>query len=355
MDAIKRHIGFLLAIATTCVLPASCDIGNDPKICDYTVQLRYDYNMENTTTRNMLEYYVASVDEYIFDETGALYQYRRLQDEACVEKNVSELQLPPGRYSVVAWGNKTGVNTVSPEPEKGVTTRDELLLSRTGQPNAAAKPADKGTTWQNGDRLYYGYRTFTVGAEGISRIRVDMVHSHLVLRFRVRWTHDAPAPGNYTAYLGGIGSEYAFMPEFIYPVQHQGWEVHDPDNTAHDPYPQSCPKVRHHIPGVHHTANLLDHRIDIRMLGDRELWGEFITYRIRQDSHPLLSIFDASGVQILHPDAAKIIDLQRYFIDQRIDLDHTLKQEYDLDILIDGKTVYVTPLHVADWDEGGAL
>ncbi len=344
----------MLAAATLCVVATSCDIGNERRICDYTVQLRYDYNRENTTSQNMLDRHVASIDEYLFDEAGVLYLYRRLTpDDPCVEGLVSELTLPPGRYSVIAWGNCTDINSVTPAPVKGVTTRDELLLSRTGKANAAAMPGDAGTTWQNGDRLYYGYRTFTVSAEGISRNRVDMIHSHLVLRFRVRWVHSAPAPGNYTAYLSGIGSEKAFMPEFIYPVQHQVWEAHNPADASHDPYPQSCNRVRHHIPGVHHTDNVKTHRIGVQQGFDYEMWGEFITYRIRQASHPVLEIYDAAGNKVVHPN--KTIDLQKYFNDQGIDLDHTLKQEYEIDILIDGDAIYVMPLDVEEWEEGGAL
>ncbi len=347
-----RHIDYLLLLAVV-LTAVSCYKDNPREICEYKVQLRYDYNEENTTARNMLGKYVNSIDEYLFDEAGILYAVNPVQQDPCTGEWTSHYALPPGRYSVIAWGNRSDVNTVSPAPVKGVTTRDELLLDRTELPNAIAMPCDAGTTWQNGDRLYYGYRTFTVAPKGISRVRVDMIHSHLVLRFRVRWTHDAPAPGQYAAYLKDIGSEKAFMPEYIYPVQFQDWAIHNCDNTAHDPYPQVSEEVRHDIPCVHYTSNVLKHRIDVRQGLDLEMWGEFVTYRIRQASHPVLEIYDTGGNKVVHP--TKTIDLQRYFDDQGIDLDHTLKQDYEIDILIDGDMIYVTTFNVEEWDEGGAL
>ena len=343
-----RHIQVLLSVVVPAValMFTSCEVEGDREICDYNVELYYHYNRENTTQNNVLPSYVRTLTQYLFDSDGILLDATDVPVDVCEHQYITHRTLPPGRYSVIMWGNCGERNTVTDlatggAPVEGQTHRDDMRLTH------------NNSMQQNGDRLWHGYRTFSVAPEGVSRIRVDAVHSHLVIKFRVRWKSNAPVSGTYIAWLEDIGSEKSFMPEYIYPQPDAACETHD--RSTHDLYPQHSNNVVHHIPYVHHTTNVLDHRTEAPMGLDNALWGEFVTYRIRQDSHPILSIYDAGGNLILHPDPAKQIDLKRYFDEMGIDLDHTLRQEYEIDIVIDGDQVWLMALNVADWEDGGWL
>lgn len=337
-----------LAVAC-CVGWVACDTEKEREICDYKVQLRYDYNEENTTTENRIEYWVYTIDEYIFDENNLLYQYRQVTPERCVEYMHSELELPPGRYSVIAVGNRDERSTATDTrtnsaPVIGVTHRDDMRLS-----------LDNCESRENGtkgpcEELFHGYKTFTVKENGISRVRVDMINAHFQLRFRVTWKNNTtPDRGNYYATLESIPSEYILMPEYIYTSSSVECEPHDCD--AHDLYPDNCNNVIHHIPRTcHQNRNVLTHRNDTYINADSEMWGQFVNYRIKTETVPVLRIYDSAGTQII-----KDIDLQRYFDWYNYELDYELKQEYEMDIIVDGTTVTLVPLNVADWDEGGVI
>lgn len=350
-----RYIKHIILLIGFAVLADSCYIDRAAnEICDYNMQLRYDYNEENTSLANMIEYYVNTIDEYIFDAEGVLFQHRRFMADPCVNYMHSQINLPPGCYSVIAVGNRddrsmvmdanntgSALETLIP----GVTRREDMLLELN---NAEAKP--DGTSGES-ERLYHGYKTFTVMPEGISRVRVDMVNAHMKLKFRVTWKNGATPPSGtgYYALLESVPSKYNLMPELIYPVNSFECQKHDPD--LHDLYPSSCNSVIHHIPHVcHEQENVLRYRNEARINVDKEMWGEFISYRIKTMTRPKLRIFDAKGVQIVRD-----VDLQKYFDWLGYDVDSQLKQDYEIDIVIDGDKIIMMPLDVADWEEGGVL
>ncbi len=342
----------LRAAITTVIMTvglASCQIDLAmPKVCDHNVEILYHYNRENSTTYNVLPSYVHSITEYIFDGDDVLVDWRNVSLDPCENQYYSRHTLDTGRYSVIMWGNCSDINNeVSPAPVKGLTTREELLLSLDSMPD----PVDD--THPNGDRLWHGYRTFTVARTGVSKVRVDAVHSHLSLTFRVRWKSAPPAQGTYTVYLEDVGSRAGFMPHLFYPYPGGAHQLHDP--LVDDGYSTKSNLIIHHIPRIDHDQHMLDYKTTVVMNGDRELRGEFVTYRICRDSHPVLNIFDSQGNRVVHPDPAKEIDLWKYF-DQNVPaLNYTLRQEYAIDILVDGDNVWVMPLEVADWEDGGWL
>ena len=358
MNGIIRHIRFLFAAAVCCAVLSACHVENYREICDYKVQLRYDYNEENSSGGvNKIEYYVNNIDEYIFDERGILLHYRRFTAARCKEYLNSEIDLPPGQYSVIAIGNIDDRSTVwdaqtGIAPVESHTHREDMRMTLT---NATAMPGDtKGPC----EPLYYGYRTFTVKEQGISRIRVDMIHAHLKLRFRVTWKNTA-APARdegYYSTLESIPSEYALMPQYYYPAGSFACQGHDP---SQDTYPSSSNDVIHHIPytcrmdGAGQPINLLKYRCDTKVNADWEMWGDFTAYRIKTETGLRLRILGADGQSILPK--GNDIDLQAYFAWYSYELDHTLRQEYELDIVVDGETIYVNPLRIGDWDEGGKL
>ena len=365
MTRYVRHMKTLLLLALVGVSLTACyDVEGEREICDYKALLRYDYNEENTSGGvNMIEWYVYTIDEYIFREDGILFQHRRFTPDHCTEHMDSELNLPPGRYSVIAIGNQDERSFVSDGdcsatiPQKGVTHRDLLLMRLR---DAEVMP---GGTSGMSERLYYGYKTFTVKEQGISRVRVDMINAHMRLKFRVTWKGTTPSKtDNYYALIESVPSEYRLMPEYIYPKGVTEIKKHDPD--IYDEYPSNCNSVIHHIP---HTCykpaadpqahNILTHRYDTYINGDGVMWGYFTTYRIKQDTKPMLKIYRQGVAPLADVLITKVIPLQEYFDWWGYESPtSTLKQDYELNIVVnlDG-SADITPLEIADWEEGGEI
>ena len=350
-------------MAAVAIALSSCRISYDIEYCDYSVELRYDYNEENTAEANMIEYYVYTLDEYIFDADGILYQHRTTSPDPCADYMVSQLDLPPGRYSVIAIGNmderstasdvagtRNSFNSRSASPTPGVTRRENMLLTLQNCEELT------GGTYGQSEKLYHGYKTFTVMEQNISRVRVDMINAHFSLKFRVTWKNNStPARGKYYALLEAIPSEYKLMPEYIYPANSFECKTHECD--ADDLYPTNCNNVIHHIPQTcYQQTNILCHRNDTYINADNEMWGQFINYRIKTETKPVLRIFsDGTSRSGEDEQIIKDIDLQEVFKWFHYELDHTLKQEYELDIVVDGNTIIINPMRVGDWDEGDIL
>ncbi len=341
------------ALLFPAALLCGCDLDGlrMPDKCPHNVEVIYHYNLENTTGNNEFKNYIHSVTEYIFNEQGVLFRVNNLIPDVCTGEYTSSFDLPAGKYSVIFIGNDSGKNLTEDSrlggpPRLNETLRDHLLLSLTA---AATRP--QGTPASdpcgNGDRLYHGYRTFSVEEGRKTTVRVDAVHSHLVLTLRVRWKGTPPPQGNYTVLLEGVGSEYGLMPEYFY--DRNQCYFHEP--ASDDPYHCTTTDVRHHILRVWHRRNVQCHGLTLPLENGKELNGEFVSYRVRNDSHPVLSIWDSGGTQVM-----KYIDLQRYFRDNGFEHDMNLRQEYGIELLIDEHgNVTVSEVSPSDWEEGGAI
>ena len=348
-----RHIQVLLSAVVLAVAPmfTSCDVEGDSEICDYNVQLRYDYNQENTARTNEFARYVLGTEEYIFDENGVLYAVNPVTTDACTGEWVTQLMLPPGKYSVIAVGNRTSMSYTQ-QPRVGETRREDLLLTLV---NRSANGTDDGVHFESCGRLYHGYRTFTVAKWGVSRVRVDMVHSHLDLRFTIRWKNNQiPAHADdFYVLLKDVPSQYHLMPEFLYPVPREAAKRHDP--VADDKHESVSERVIHHIPQVHYDRNPVTYRKDVGLYGNA-LSAQLIGYRIRNvgedRTETKISLYGNGGTQLM-----KDIHLNDFLNRSNINLDHTLKQQYHIMFEIDAETGEVTVwfADIADWDEGGNL
>lgn len=341
------HIRTILFTLAVIFSVTSCyDYDDNRDICDYKVQIRYGYNMENSTEVNMIGQFVSTIDEYIFDGQGILYAVNRIIPDPCGDGMKSELDLPPGRYSVISWGN-LGTTCRVNDARVGVATREDMLL-------ALDNPCTIYPGYQNNsDRLYYGYRTFTVESKGISRIRVDMIHSHLVLKYKITWRNTQPANlGEYQMRMRGNPSEYAFKTEYI--SRNDQCREHDPDTD--DEYLKICSETIHYIPSVLRT-NVLHHRFNSIIDVDKKIEGEIVGFRLRNGTPTILSFYEITGTRsFTERKAMNDVDLNSYFTHHGIDLDRTLKQEYSLEFIIeDDGTVTVLPLNLSDWTDGGSL
>lgn len=359
---IQRHIR-LLALGALALLTASCQglISHyDPPICDYTVQLQYHYNLENTATGNLFERYVKSLDAYIFDEAGVLYAIEPVTTDECTGSWVTELLLPPGKYSVIAVGNRSAMSRIHDNSEElmiGTTHRDDLLLTLT---NRSVNGSDDGRYCANTGRLYHGYRTFSVSPTDISYVRVDMVHSHLDLRYTIRWKNNKyPVNSNdFFVILRDLPSEYKLMPEYIYPDKNTCEEF---DCGTHELYNSVCQTPRQHIPQVRYDCNTMDHRRNVTLFGNA-ISGQTLTYRIRNCGEgrieTKISLWrDNSSRTGEAEQLMKEISLNDFLNRSRIDLDRTLKQQYHIVFEIDYDTGQVSAWFstISDWDEGGGL
>ena len=345
---------FLFRLGVVLLLVTSCEgwLGRyDDKECDYTVQIRYDYNRENTVRANEYGLFIRHATTYIFDANHLLYAIDPVTADECTGEYVSEFDLPPGRYSLITVGNQTTMSEVSDNYNKlqiGVTHREDLMLTLRGQTITRGA----GDTYNNCGRLYHAYRTFTIAENDISRIRVDMVHSHCVINYTIRWRGMTPPDAtNYYVQMRDVPSKYNLMPQFIYPEPLSDCEAHD--GEAHDTYPSFCDNVVHHIPTVHNDRNILTHRSEAYRTGN-EIKGSTITYRLRNAGQTMLSLHTGATRGDRATQVMKEIHINHYLTTMGENLDHTLKQEYDIIFEIDPGTglVHVYFLEVGDWDEG---
>ena len=324
----------------------ACDIEYDHEICGHNVEILYWYDAEMSAPDNKLSDVVSSLDEYLFDADGVLVRAHRIAADECDGGFSSKSQLPPGRYSVITWGNRSDINTVN-DAVTGVTRREEMLLS-VNCPHAI----DPGRQ-ANGDRLYYAYRTFTVPEVGETYVKASMVHSHLVLKYRVRWRGKAPAnTKDFYSEMNSLSSSYGFMPQYRY--QGNICQNHDPDA---DDYKMQCMESRHYIKTVFDNRER-NHRQEVDMNGDKQIFGEFVTYRLRNTTPVTMTLWSAgTGTKAGEPtQIMKEIDLNRWFSEKNIELDRNLKQEFYLDFeILDDGTVIVSEVEIGDWHEGGEL
>jgi hypothetical protein len=312
-----------------------------PEVCDYNVEIAYLYNRENTTNENVLGEYIGSLTEYIFDGDGILYAMREVPEDECVGGLTSQQWLPPGDYSLITWGNRTGINSVN-DARVGVTHRRDMeLLPDNPFAGAAAMQ-------ENGDRLYYTYRTFSVAEHGISHVKAFMVHSHLVLKFRIVWKRSAQAPDNtedFYSELTELPSLYGFMPEFVFNGRNG---LHHP---AEDLYESQATLRYLYIPTVYgktQTGRILNHRRDVALNDYREVNGELVAYRLRNDTDLTINLHSESRGEIMRE-----VNLgDEFFRANGIELDRNLRQEFSILITIDGDNIEVSSLEIADWDEG---
>ena len=347
MRKVRKYLHLLLSAAITLV-GVSCSMDEYNEVCDYRVELRYDYNRENTTSLNVLQNYVGSISEYIFDENGVLYAENRITPDPCDGSLKSTRDLPPGRYSVISWGNLTQVCAVN-DARAGITTRQLMELR-------IDNPCNTYAGFQNnGDRLFHAYRTFTINPTGISRIRVDMVHSHLSLRTRVRWASGATKPPvgrELQLRIESEPSQYDFMPEYVYAT---GSVVYHAPAT-HDRYNSICGDWTPHIPKVHDDKNIVRHRLNTNVDTEYEAYCEFVTFRLLNDSDALLSVYEVDGTGTVTTQIGDTKNLGDYFMGEGIELTRNLRQEFAIDIVVNADgTLSLTPLNIAEWDEGGAI
>ena len=330
-------IATLLLLAVSLVVP-SCNIDGDLAECPYNARLEYWYT--GTGQANVLPDYIFKMKEFVFDSLNVL---RRINEIGGKKNLAAELNLPPGRYTLVAWGNLDSLSSLN-ESEIGRTKLADILLYA-NNPVPPETRVNVPLRQENGELLYYGYTSFTVQSQGVSRQRVDMVHAHLKLDITVKWKGKVPTDtGDMYMSLSGMPSAYGFLPEFE--VKGSPYSTY---GTAADGNPTRS-GVWYYIPERPEDYPLITYEVPVKMDITRTVNATFISYRIGSDDHPVVRLY-GGGKQLL-----KDIDLYKYFRTMQIDLDENLRQEFSLVMEVDAAGgVIVSSATVSDWVDGGAI
>lgn len=309
------------------LLCPSCDLEGPMAECPYNARLEY-WHVRNTMS-NVLPDYIHSIREYIFDEKECLVQVNEITDSRRLL--YGEFKLSPGKYHLVAWAN---IDSVSRVENAALGSHPEDLVLYPKNPYVQTKTE---TAFQSdNERLYYASDTFRINEYGVTRKRIDFTHSHLRLGVQIRWTGTPPEDTeNFNMRFRHKGAAYRFTTGENVDISSSGLKAEGS-------------RIVCRIPEVIEKETA--HRKDVKMGISRTLRGEFITYRLRDDMHPVFCAYAGDSALM------KEIDLSRFFRTMYIGLDRNLCQEYDLlmEIAPDG-SVMVSLLTVRDWEDGGVI
>ena len=326
----------LLCLLLLCLSLVSCDIDGDLAECPYDARLEYWYT--GTGQANVLPDYVFRMHEFVFDSVGVLCHKREISSRKGI---AAELDLPPGRYTLVAWGNIDSCSRTG-KTEIGKTRLEDLRLYA-DRPYKSTRAS--ASLQSSSEKLYYGYAGFRIADRGVSRGRVDMVHAHLKLDVTVKWKGRAPTDtGDLYMTLGGIYPEYQFLPK--YEVKGSAYSTYSADNGG----AMTRSGIWYYIPGRPKDCSPVTYKVATKMDITRTVSAQFVTYRLASADHPILQLFGGGQPLI------REIDLEKYFRTMQIDLDKNLRQEFSLVVEVDASGgIIVSSAKVSDWVDGGTI
>lgn len=295
------------------MIPA-CSFTDEPAICPYNVRLDYWYSGSGSI--NELHVYVDNLRQFLYNNRGELLAVEELKGDSVLTWNG---ELPPGDYTVVAWGN-LGTDEKASRLLDETTTLGEMQISaeRDNVP-----PGYRSNT----ERLYYGTLDFTVEEGVVCRKKVYVSHAHAALNITVRWTYNPPPEGGvYKMRMREIPALYGFMKE------------REIEASAGGTYT---------IPWIGST--LTWHETRAAMNYEGEVNGEFVTYRFASSTHEMWSLWRDDEIIV------REIDLKKFFDTLPTPLDDNVEQEYDLIITVGKDKINVALASSTDWVEGGAI
>lgn len=287
----------------------SCEIGAPLPECDYNVELTFYYN--NFGKGNELKDYITTMTDYLYNEQKQLIDVATRTAEQRLQRRMN---LPPGDYTLVSWGNLTHLNEVQP---------DGYLQQ--ANPWQEKNRATAGTQL-NTDRLHYARATFTVPPAGILRRRLLAAHAYLNLDVTVAGIEEA-AGKEFTVRLEGTSSRYHFEPyvQFIA----QGLQMYVP-----------TPMAEANVPHVVSPCCGRD---------NGEIAAEFIAYRLTAESQPVISVWQGTE-QVM-----RNVALKPFFDTMLIRMDTNECQEFHIRITVRGDNIYTQFVGLGDWIDGGSF
>lgn len=308
----KRKTVIWLLVLT--YLLTGCDLDGPMEECDYGVRLRFHYSREGSANR--IRDYVTTITDYLYDGQGRLVETATRTDVRIPQRTLS---LPPGKYTLVSWGNLAEKTLVQPSAEAGTPFSDMQLVQN--HPHTAGQP------WQrNSERLHYGRAEFTVQEFGVVERTVFMGHAYLDLTVTVVGLEGVPGE-EFTLRLDGTHPVYGM--DHYRQINAQGYPMYIPR-------PDEAQESTHLISAV-------------RMGSEGTLQDEFLTYRLTNRSLPVFSVWQGN-VQVL-----RNVDLKHFFDTMLIDMDTNECQEFHIRITVQGDNVYVQFVSLGDWIDGGSI
>lgn len=324
----KRYTLIWLLVLTYTL--TGCDLDGPMRECDYRVRLHFHYSREGSANR--IRDYVTSITDYLFDSQGRLVEVTTRSAARIPQRT---FMLPPGRYTLISWGNLGDKTLVHPSAEPGTLFGQMQLVKNNPHPSASARGADASSRGfdasalprqHNCERLHYGRADFTVQDFGVQEQTVFMGHAYLDLTITVAGLE------------GRAGEEYTFRLDGTHPVYDMNHyrQINAQGFSMYIPRPAAEQDNVHLLSGV-------------RMSRDGVLEDQFFSYRLTGTSKPKFSIWQG-GRQVLRD-----IDLKHFFDTMLIDMDTNECQEFHLRITVQGDEAYVQFVTLGDWVEGGTI
>lgn len=328
---------------------SGCDLNGPMEECDYSVRLQFHYS--NGGSANRIRDYVTTITDYLYDEQGRLLDVTTRTGVRIPQRTFS---LPPGKYTLVSWGNLAEKTYVYPSVEAGTLFSDMRLVKN--HPHTATR-ADAGTATgfsptradagfsaavhgsstryydasslppqRNTERLHYGRADFTVADFGVLDRTVFMGHAYLDLTVTV------------VGLEGERGEEFTLRLDGTHPVYSMNHyrQINAQGYPMYIPQPDNSQENTHLLSGV-------------RMSSKGELEDEFLSFRLTNESLPMFSVWK-DGVQVL-----RNVDLKHFFDTMLIDMDTNECQEFHIRIKVDGDHIYVQFVSLGDWIDGGSI
>lgn len=140
-------------------LSSSC-VKEDLSECNPGVLLKFDYSL-NPQDANLFGPEVDKVTVYAFDDKGLFYGSFSDAGKHLTNDWEMRLPLPPGDYTVVAWGGALGSYRVGETDAEGTAFRGELKKGVTHIDNFMLTAERAGQPLKELDHLYHGKREVT--------------------------------------------------------------------------------------------------------------------------------------------------------------------------------------------------
>lgn len=320
---------------------SGCDLDGPMEECDYGARLQFHYSREGG--KNRIRDYVTTITDYLYDEQGRLMDVTTRTGVRIPQRTFS---LPPGKYTLISWGNQTEKTYVHPSVEPGTQFGDMLLVKNHPHPSGRhgstggtrTTAAPRGNTFlekydasdmpwqQNAERLHYGRADFTVGEFGVTEQTVFMGHAYLDLTVTV------------VGLAGKRGEEFEFRLDGTHPV----YSMDHYRTINAQGYPM-------HIPEPDRTQNNVHLMSGVRMTGEGALENTLLSYRLTNQSRPVFSVWQGER-QVM-----RNVDLKHFFDTMLIEMDTNECQEFHIRITVDGDNIYVQFVNLGDWIDGGSI
>jgi len=354
----KRTL-FLAAIA---LAVTSCQVGEKVPdcVCMENVELTFRYHF--APTQEDMPIYVGSITHLLFRNdtlVGRLYVDGHVDGEGLLDPALARsgegtrrntynlrtlrLSLPDGRYDLMSWGNYLeGTSLFEDAAAPGAPLQiGETLRKDVSLRHVIASPANHGTL-DNCERLYFGSYEFDVVRNRHYSHTIDMINAHMQLTAMVIWGDGVTPPADLRDLRMRLSDTPTGYSQFV-------TDTLPLVLTA--PQPAYGPRQAYEMVPAW-DGNLGTISAGVSPLETNKVSSQLIGYRLRDESHPLLSVWDAAGTTQL----VKDVDLGRFF--ETIGWARTCNRRQVYDILVTLRAngdVTVEPLDNIGWIDGGTI